>query len=85
MGGMNAEQFGRICDDVWRDRAGIISRRGLLTDEAALIRAVYWRICKAGGVPDRNLGAYATLLDRLVRQCRDEARGVEKLSANNDM
>lgn len=73
MSEITAKQFGRICDEVWRDRVAILSRRGSLSDEAALVRAVYWRICKAGGEPERYIGTYAALLDKLVRQCRDEA------------
>ncbi len=73
MSTMSAEKFGRICEDVWRDRAAILSRRGILSGEDALVRAVYWRIRKAGGEPGRQLGAHSPLLDRLVRRCRDEA------------
>ena len=72
MGKIDAERFGQICNDVWRDRVAILSRRGVLSDEAALRRAVYWRICKAGGEPDQNIANYAPLIDKLVRQCRDE-------------
>lgn len=46
---MTSEKFGQICDGVWRDRAGILTMRGALSGEAALVRAVYWRLCKAGG------------------------------------
>jgi len=70
---IDAETFGQICDEVWRDRASILSRRGSLSDEAALVRAVYWRISKAGGEPGPNISAHAPVLDKLVRQCRDEA------------
>jgi hypothetical protein len=48
MSTINSEKFGRICDGVWRDRAAILSGRGILSGEAALLRAVYWRLCKAG-------------------------------------
>ena len=73
MSKINAEKFGQICDAVWRDRVAIISQRGLLSDEDALVRAVYWRIRKAGGEPDRNIGTYTPLLNKLVQQYRDEA------------
>lgn len=69
----SAEQFSQICDDVWRDRAAILSRRGILSDEDALVRAVYWRIRKAGGEPGRNIESHSALLAELVRRCRDEA------------
>ncbi len=48
MSTINSEKFGRICDGVWRDRAVILSGRGILSDEAAILRAVYWRLCNAG-------------------------------------
>ena len=72
MSTINAKQFGQICDGVWRDRAAILSGRGSLNDEAALVRAVYWRLRKVGADPDRNIDDYATLLKELVRQCRDD-------------
>lgn len=73
MNTIDAKKFGQICDAVWRERAAILSRRGNLSDEDALVRAVYWRISKAGGEPGSNIGAHAPLLDKLVRQYRDEA------------
>ena len=48
MSTVNSEKFGRICDGVWRDRAAILSGRVILSGEAAILRAVYWRLCKAG-------------------------------------
>jgi hypothetical protein len=44
-----SDKFKRVCDQVWRDREAILTRRGCLTGEAALMRAVYWRLCKAWG------------------------------------
>jgi hypothetical protein len=70
---ISAEKFCQICDDVWRDRAAILSRRGLMSAEDALVRAVYWRVRKAGGEPAHSLDSYSPLLDKLVRRCRDEA------------
>jgi hypothetical protein len=49
---INSEQFGEICNGVWRDRAVVTRGRGLLSGEAALVRAVFWRLCKAGVKPD---------------------------------
>jgi hypothetical protein len=51
---MNAksERFKRICDGVWRDRDAVLSGRGSLSGEAALVRAVYWRLCNAWGEPN---------------------------------
>ena len=48
---INSEQFQEICNEVWRDRATLLSGRGFLSGEAALMRAVYWRLCKAGIKP----------------------------------
>jgi len=45
---INSEQFEKICDRVWNDREEVISRRGSLSAEATLVRAVFWRLCKAG-------------------------------------
>jgi len=52
---IDARTFGEICNDVWRDREAIVFRRGIVTGEAALVRAVYWRLCKAGGKPGRSM------------------------------
>ncbi len=48
---INSEQFGEICNGVWRDRAAVVRGRGLLSGEAALVRAVYWRLRNAGVKP----------------------------------
>jgi hypothetical protein len=45
---IDAKQFGEICDRVWSDRAAILGGRGRLSGEATLVRAVFWRLCKAG-------------------------------------
>jgi len=55
MSAINSERFGQICDGVWRDRAAIVSGRGSLSGETALVRAVYWRLCKAGGAPSKMI------------------------------
>ena len=67
----DSETLGRICSDVWRDRAGIIADCGALNGETALLRAVYWRLRKVGGEPDQRV-ADAAQLKELVRQYRDE-------------
>lgn len=46
---IDSTAFVQICDEVWRDRAAILTRRGIVNGETALLRAVYWRLCKAGG------------------------------------
>ena len=45
---INSEQFEKICDRVWTDRTAVISGRGRLSGETTLMRAVFWRLCKAG-------------------------------------
>lgn len=62
---LNSEQFGEICNGVWRDRAAILTTRGVLSGEATLVRAVYWRLCNAGVKPARgaeNYGSTPTVL-----------------------
>lgn len=66
------KRFSQICDGVWRDRAQILTGRGILTGEAALVRAAYWRLCKAGGEPGQSSDDYTPFLNELVRQYRDE-------------
>ena len=54
-----SEKFKRVCDQVWRDRDVILIGRGSLSGEAALMRAVYWRLCKTwGGVSTCTEGSY---------------------------
>jgi hypothetical protein len=48
---ISSEQFQEICNGVWRDRAVLVDGRGFLSGEAALMRAVYWRLSKAGIKP----------------------------------
>ena len=33
---------------MWRDRAAVLRGRASLSGEATLVRAVFWRLCKAG-------------------------------------
>jgi hypothetical protein len=55
-----SDKFKRVCDHVWRDREAILTGRGCLTGEAALMRAVYWRLCKAwGGVSACEDGSHS--------------------------
>jgi hypothetical protein len=70
---VTSEKVRQICDGVWRDRATILTGRGFLSGEAALVRAVYWRLCKVGDRPGQSSDDYAPFLRELVRQYRDEA------------
>ena len=58
MATIDSQKFGQICDGVWRDRAAILTKRGIVSGETALVRAVYWRLCKAGGKPSKSIEDY---------------------------
>lgn len=49
-----------MCDGVWGDRAAVLRDRGVLSGDAALVRAVFWRLCKAGVKPDAAAENYET-------------------------
>jgi hypothetical protein len=55
MATINSEQFGEICNGVWRDREAVLGGRGSLSGEATLVRAVFWRLCKAGINPKSSV------------------------------
>ena len=57
---INSEQFQEICHGVWRDRAVLLKGRGLLSGEAALMRAVYWRLSKTGIKPILSAENYSS-------------------------
>lgn len=69
---MNPERVQAVCDDVWRDRDAILADRGVLSGEDALVRAVYWRLCKTGDGPARSSDDYDPFLKELVRKYREE-------------
>ena len=71
MSATDSERRRQICEEVWRDRANILTGCDDLSGEAALVRAVYWRLCKAGDEPGQSL-ADTPLLRELVQQYRDE-------------
>jgi phosphopantetheinyl transferase len=48
MNSISAEQFSEICNRIWTDREALLKGRGQLSGDATLVRAVYWRLCKAG-------------------------------------
>lgn len=45
---IDAEQFEEMCERVWSDRATVLKGSGELSGDATLIRAIFWRLCKAG-------------------------------------
>lgn len=71
MSATNSEKCRQICREVWQDRANILVDCSGLSGEAALVRAVYWRLCKTGDEPEQSL-ADTPLLKELVQQYRDE-------------
>jgi hypothetical protein len=92
MSAMNSEKFELICDGVWSDRANILTVRDDLRGEAALVRAVYWRLCKAGGTPGRSVDVcdtgqmlliYQRLVGSVITECAhpqfDSAPSLKKL------
>lgn len=48
MSTINSNQFEEICNKVWNERAVVLRGRGRVSGETALVRAVFWRLCKAG-------------------------------------
>jgi hypothetical protein len=75
MSTVNSEQFEGICESVWKDRADVLTARGFLSGEAALVRAVYWRLCKAGVEPpsgieqhsnEQTIATYQTIVECLL-------------------
>jgi hypothetical protein len=48
MGTINSNQFKELCNKVWNERAVVLRGRGHVSGETALMRAVFWRLCKAG-------------------------------------
>jgi hypothetical protein len=76
MSTITSKQFGELCDRVWSDRASVLRGRGELSGEATLVRAVFWRLCKAGiktkGCADndastRALPAYELMVGQMLK------------------
>jgi hypothetical protein len=74
---IDAKQFGELCDGVWSDRASVLRGRGRLSGEATLVRAVFWRLCKAGiktkGCADSDdstptILAYQSVVSRMLEK-----------------
>jgi len=73
---INSEQFGELCDAVWRDREAVLGGCGSLSGEATLVRAVFWRLCKAGlnpkgstdsDPPKPQMLAYQLVVGRMLK------------------
>ncbi len=60
------ERFAEICSKVWLDRSAVLTGRGLLSGEGALVRAVYWRLRNLAALPansTENYGSPQTVSD----------------------
>lgn len=55
---IDSERFAEICHEVWRDRSAVLTGRGLLSGEVALVRAVYWRLRKSAALPANSTENY---------------------------
>ena len=63
---INQERFAKICSKVWLDRSAVLTGRGLLSGEGALVRAVYWRLRNLAALPansTENYGSPQTVSD----------------------
>jgi hypothetical protein len=72
---IDSERFAEICSKVWLDRSAVLSGRGLLSGEEALVRAVYWRlrnlVALSANSPEnygspQTVSAYRLGVDRLL-------------------
>ena len=55
---INSERFAEICSKVWLDRSAVLTGRGLLSGEGALVRAVYWRLRNLAALPENSTENY---------------------------
>jgi len=55
---INLERFADICSQVWLDRSAVLTGRGLLSGEGALVRAVYWRLRNLAALPANSTENY---------------------------
>ena len=88
---INATQFEEICGHVWNDRESLLRGKDKLTGEATLVRAVFWRLCKAGiktkgcvdadGTKPALLGYQLIVLEMLKTSSRPHFDGTPMLDA----
>ena len=57
---INSERFAEICSKVWLDRSAVLTGRGLLSGEGALVRAVYWRLRNLAALPTNSIENYGS-------------------------
>ena len=69
---ITAAEFQDICTGVWGDRTAVLAGRGVLSGEVALLRAVYWRLCKGGVVKKASYSSETVLTYETVLGCMIE-------------
>jgi hypothetical protein len=57
---INSGRFAEICSKVWLDRSAVLTGRGLLSGEVALVRAVYWRLRNSAALPANSIENYGS-------------------------
>jgi hypothetical protein len=60
MSTLDSEKLEQVCNEVWQDRSAVLQGRGFLSAEAALARAVYWRLCKSNVLRTGSSENYGT-------------------------
>jgi len=78
MSRIDSEKLESICNEVFRDRSSVVEGRGFLSVEAALARAVYWRLCKSTvfrSSSSEKYGAQTFSTYRLAVNCLIELNG----------
>ena len=60
MATIDSERFAEICSKVWLDRSAVLTGRGLLSGEEALVRAVYWRLRNLAALPPNSTENYGS-------------------------
>lgn len=58
MSTIDPQKLEAICNQVWNDRAAVLEGRGFLSADAALARAVYWRLSKSSDSRTGNAENY---------------------------
>ena len=60
MASINSERFAEICSKVWQDRSAVLTGRGSLSGDVALVRAVYWRTRNSAALPANTIENYGS-------------------------
>ena len=57
---INQKRVAEICNPVWLDRSAVLTGRGLLSGEGAMVRAVYWRLHNLAALPANGAENYVS-------------------------